>query len=251
MAGASQLRSEWVEYSSGGAAIRAYFSVPQGRGPWPGVVMIHENPGVTEHRMDVTRRLAAAGYATITPDLFSRVGGKPPSGASDVERRQKIDIALPDDQVFNDLMNGYGYLKSRPETIADRIALYGICMGGGKGFNTVCRTDVFRCFVDFYGPIIVKAEVTPDGKERSYLPMAPALSCPMQYHVGDQDVVCPPGHVAQLRTLLQRHNKQAEFFVYPAAEHAFHDDSARRYAPESAELAWSRALKFFDAHLKA
>ena len=114
MAGASQLRSEWVEYSSGGAAIRAYFSVPQGRGPWPGVVMIHENPGVTEHRMDVTRRLAAAGYATITPDLFSRVGGKPPSGASDVERRQKIDIALPDDQVFNDLMNGYGYLKVAP-----------------------------------------------------------------------------------------------------------------------------------------
>jgi carboxymethylenebutenolidase len=83
------------------------------------------------------------------------------------------------------------------------------------------------------------------------LPVAQALSCPMQYHVGDQDVVCPPEHVAQLRALLQRYEKQAVFFVYPGAEHAFHDDSARRYAPESAQLAWTRALAFFDSHLKA
>jgi carboxymethylenebutenolidase len=251
MAEPVEVKSQWVEYASRGAVARAYVSVPAGNGPWPGVVMIHENPGVTEHRMDVTRRLAASGYATITPDLFSRIGGKPPSGASDVERRQKIDIALPDDQVFDDLMNGYQFLENRPDTIADRIALYGICMGGGKGFYTICRTDVFRCFVDFYGPIIVKAEVTPDGKERSYLPGAHAASCPMQYHVGDKDVVCPPEHVALLRDELKRHQKQAEFFVYPGAEHAFHDDSARRYAPESAQLAWTRALQFFDSHLKS
>jgi carboxymethylenebutenolidase len=246
-----EVDSKWIEYSSRGATVRAYLSVPRGEGPWPGIVMIHENPGVTEHRMDVTRRLAANGYVTVTPDLFSRIGGKPPSGASDVERRRNIDIALPDDQVFDDLMNGYEYLKNRPESISNRIALYGICMGGGKGFYTACRTDVFRCFVDFYGPIIVKAEVTPDREERSYLPVAHLLSCPMQYHVGDQDVVCPPEHVAQLQDLLKRHNKQAEFFIYPGAEHAFHDDSARRYHAEHARTAWDRALDFFQRHLKA
>lgn len=250
MAELSEVKSEWVEYSSRGATIRAYLSVPAGTGPWPGIVMIHENPGMTEHRLDVARRLAGQGYIAITPDLYSRIGGKPPAGGTDVERRQKIDIALPDDQVFDDLMNGYRYLKNRSETIQDRIALYGICMGGGKGFHTVCRTDVFRCFVDFYGPIIVKAEVTPDGKERSYLLVAHSLSCPMQYHVGDQDVVCPPEHVAQLRELLQRHNKQAEFFIYPGAEHAFHDDSARRYHAEHARSSWDRALEFFQGHLK-
>lgn len=251
MAEASQVRSEWIEYESRGATIRAFLGVPAGTGAWPGIVMVHENPGVTDHRMDVTRRLAAAGYITITPDLFSRIGGKPPSGASDVERRQKIDIALPDDQVFDDLMSGYQYLKNSSNTIPDRIALYGICMGGGKGFYTVCHSDVFRCFVDFYGPIIVKAEVTPDGKERSYLPVAHVISCPMQYHVGDQDVVCPPDHVARLRDELGRHDKQAEFFIYPGAEHAFHDDSARRYHPEHARLAWTRALEFFQVHLKS
>lgn len=251
MAEAAQPRSEWIEYQSRGATIRAYLGLPAGAGPWPGIVMIHENPGVTDHRMDVTRRLAEAGYVTLTPDLFSRIGGKPPSGANDVERRQKIDNALPDDQVFDDLMNGYQFLKNRDGTIQERIALYGICMGGGKGFYTICRTDVFRCFVNFYGPIIVKAEVTPDGKERSHLPVAHAASCPMQYHVGDQDVVCPPDHVAQMRDELRRHEKQAEFFVYPGAEHAFHDDSARRYAPESAQLAWDRSLVFFRTHLAA
>ena len=243
--------AQWVEYSSRGATIRAYLSRPAGEGPWPAIVMIHENPGMTDHRLDVARRLAEQGYATIAPDLYSRIGGKPPSGATDVERRQKIDVAIPDDQVFDDLMNGYQFLENQPGTKADRIALYGICMGGGKGFYTVCRTDVFRCFLDFYGPIIVKAEVTPDGKERSYLRVAQQLSCPMQYHVGDQDNVCPPEHVAQLQDLLQRHNKQAEFFVYPGAEHAFHDDSARRYHAGHAPTAWNRALEFFQRHLKS
>ncbi len=251
MAISTAIKSDWVEYPSRSATIRAYLGVPAGAGPWPGIVMIHENPGMTEHRLDVTRRLAEQGYITIAPDLYSRVGGKPPTGETDVERRQKIDVAIPDEHVFDDLMNGYRYLKNRAETIQDRIALYGICMGGGKGFYTVCHTDVFRCFVDFYGPIIVKAEVTSDGKERSYLPVARAISCPMQYHVGDQDVVCLPDHVAQLREELRRHDKQAEFFVYPGAEHAFHDDSARRYHPEHARSAWARALEFFHTHLKS
>jgi carboxymethylenebutenolidase len=251
MAGFPEVSSEWVEYQSRGAAVRAYLAGPIGTGPWPGIVMIHENPGMTEHRMDVTRRLAVQGYMTLTPDLFSRIGGKPPTGETDVERRQKIDLALPDDQVFDDLVNGYQCLKSRREVIQDRIALYGICMGGGKGFYTVCRTNVFRCYVDFYGPVIVKGEVTPDGKERSYLPFANALSCPMQYHVGDQDVVCPLEHVEQLRQELSRHGKNAAFFIYPGAQHAFHDDSARRYHPEGARLAWDRALQFFASHLKS
>jgi carboxymethylenebutenolidase len=251
MAISTAVKADWVEYPSRGATMRAYLGVPAGVGPWPGIVMIHENPGMTEHRLDVTRRLAEQGYITIAPDLYSRIGGKPPSGETDVERRQKIDVAIPDVQVFDDLMNGYRYLKNRAETIPDRIALHGICMGGGKGFYTACHTDVFRCFVDFYGPIIVKAEVTPDGKERSYLPVAHAISCPMQYHVGDQDVVCPPDHVAQLRDELRRHNRQAEFFIYPGAQHAFHDDSARRYHREHAQLAWNRALEFFQAHLKS
>lgn len=250
MAESSHARSEWIEYPSRGATIRAYLGVPSDAGPRPGIVMIHENPGMTAHRLDITRRLADQGYITITPDLYSRIGGKPPSGATDVERRQKIDVAIPDEQVFDDLMNGYRYLTNRAETLRDRIALYGICMGGGKGFYTACHTDVFRCFVDFYGPIIVKAEVTPDGKERSYLPVAHAISGPMQYHVGDHDVVCPPEHVAQLREELRRHNKQAEFFIYPGAEHAFHDDSARRYHAEHAQLAWARALDFFRTQLK-
>ena len=133
MAEAAQPRSEWIEYQSRGATIRAYLGLPAGAGPWPGIVMIHENPGVTDHRMDVTRRLAGAGYVTITPDLFSRIGGKPPSGASDVERRQNIDIALPDDQVFDDLMNGYQFLKNRDGTIQSRIALYGYLHGRRQG----------------------------------------------------------------------------------------------------------------------
>jgi hypothetical protein len=73
MAGAAEAKLAWVEYHSRGAMIRAYLGLPGGAGPWPGIVMVHENPGMTDHRLDVARRLAEAGYATITAGIRRQV----------------------------------------------------------------------------------------------------------------------------------------------------------------------------------
>jgi carboxymethylenebutenolidase len=248
---ATSVHTDWVEYESNGATIQAYLAMPAPAGTWPAVILVHENPGLLEHRQDVTRRLARLGYVALTPNLYSRIGGKAPNDANDLERKRNIALATPDQQVLADILNGYRYLGNRPEADTARTGLFGFCMGGQKGFYAACHSDVFRCYVDFYGPVIARAELQPDRKDHSYLPYAANLSCPMQYHVGDQDAPCPLNDVEQLRAELSKHGKQAECFVYPGAQHAFHSDTEPRYHLEAAELAWKRAVDFLSQHLQS
>ena len=46
MAVTTEVRTEWVKYAGDGVEVSAYLAYPEGSGPWPGIVMIHENPGL-------------------------------------------------------------------------------------------------------------------------------------------------------------------------------------------------------------
>ena len=246
MAVGTSVRTEWVTYENQESTITAYLALPEGRGPWPGIVMIHENPGLTEHRQEVTRSLAAEGYAVLTPNLYSRVGGKAPTGATDFERKRGIALAVPDEQVHTDLLAGHGYLLGKAEVAPDCIGLIGFCMGGSKGLYSACQSAVWRCFVDFYGPVEQSADRYGEG--RSLIPLVRHLNCPIQFHVGDRDESCTPSQAEALRQELKRHGKDAECYVYEGAQHAFHGDGARHH-PAAAAQAWERALDYLRRRL--
>jgi carboxymethylenebutenolidase len=250
MAVSAPIQTEWLEYTSDGATVKAYFARPEGTGPWPGVIMIHENPGLTPHRQDVTRRLASEGYVVLTPNLYSRIGGEIPRGDDELEWKRQIARASVDEQVFADIVNGAAYLRKRPDVQGDRLGLIGFCMGGQKVLYAACHTDMFRCTVAFYGPVTARAETRDDGRDRSYLPFIPNLAGPLLYHVGDKDTACPPHEVEQLKQILTEQGKNFELHVYPGALHAFHDDTSPRHHPEAATLAWERTLPFFERYLK-
>ena len=68
------IRSEWVRYGDQ----LGYLALPEHAAtPLPGVVVIHDLLGLNDHVEDVTRRIAAAGYAALAPDLFASAGGRP------------------------------------------------------------------------------------------------------------------------------------------------------------------------------
>ncbi|HEY3115360.1 MAG TPA: dienelactone hydrolase family protein, partial [Chloroflexota bacterium] len=114
MAVETRVRPEWASYPGDGVTVSAYLARPEGTGPWPGIVMIHENPGLTEHRQEVTRLLAADGYVVLTPNLFSRLGGEAPKG-DDHSRHLLIGQATRDEQVFSDLMHGLDFLSEQAD----------------------------------------------------------------------------------------------------------------------------------------
>jgi carboxymethylenebutenolidase len=68
------IKGEWIRYGEGSG----YFARPdKAAAPLPGVLVIQEVGGVNEHIEDVTRRIAAAGYAALAPDLFAVDGTRP------------------------------------------------------------------------------------------------------------------------------------------------------------------------------
>jgi carboxymethylenebutenolidase len=239
----------WVEFKSGKDDIRGYLAKPKGKRDLPGIVMIHENLGVIEHRQDVTRRLAKAGYAVLTVDLYSRIGGQSPRDfATPEERRIKAFRAMPDEQVIPDLDAGCRYLEALPEVDRKRIGTVGYCSGGGLLYGWVLghSTNV-KCAVVYYGTTAQRPETRPDGKPLERIRQAGKLPCPIQIHQGDADRM-----IDGVRAMVEELKKTAqpvEFYTYPAADHAYDDDTHPAYHADASKLSWIRMLEFFGRYL--
>jgi carboxymethylenebutenolidase len=196
----------------------------------------------------VARDLAAEGYVVLTPNLYTRIGGNPPPERDMAARHLKVGLALQDEQILTDLLAGHAYLQSRSDVSQGRPGLIGLHRGGSAGLYATCKTDVFGCLVDFYGPLEQSAEEYTIG--RSLMPLVKDLTCPIQFHVGDQDEDCPPEQAEAFRQELERHGKVAECYTYPGAGHAFHRPG-RTHHPTAAALAWERSLEFFRRYLSS
>src|SRR3954454_24762167 len=69
----------------GGTPITAYTATPEGKGPFPGVVLIHHLPGWSELYVETTRRFVHHGYMAICANLYERAGeGNPDDVAAKV-----------------------------------------------------------------------------------------------------------------------------------------------------------------------
>lgn len=234
----------WVTFPSIGGEIRGYLALPSAR-PAPAIVMAHENLGVTEHRQDVTRRLAAAGFATLTVDLFTRAGGPPTEYSSPAERRIKAFLSATDDQAVPDLFAGLRYLGGLDGVDADRAGAIGFCMGGGTALAAACLGDAFKAAVVLYALPILPPEYAAGGRAVSRIALAPALRCPVQLHFGEDDEVIPLDQVRSLDAAARESGQPVETFTYAGAGHAYHDDTHPNHAPDAAAQTWERALAFF------
>jgi len=243
----------WVEFPSGGDTIRGYLAAPRKVGPHPAVIMIHENLGVTQHRQDMTEKLAEHGYVVLTIDLFSREGGRPPQDFSTPEERRSMAfIAARDEQAIPDCEAGLDYLLTREDVDGARVGTVGYCMGGGTMLAWVFgRTDKLKAAVGFYPNIIVFPQYRPDGQELSRLADTRKLTCPLQVQFGEKDHAVPRQDQEALEQELQSVSQPWEFIRHPEAGHAFQDPSIPSYHAASASQSWERAITFLDSYLKA
>ncbi|QFG23034.1 dienelactone hydrolase family protein [Actinomadura sp. WMMB 499] len=243
----------WVTFPSGPDEIRGYLGLPartSGGAPPPVVVMAHENLGVTAHRERVTELFAAAGFACLTVDLYSRIGGRPPQDhTTPEERRAKAFLAARDEQAVPDLDAGLDYLAGRGDVDASRAAAVGFCLGGGLVLAWATRTDRLACAVPLYGLPELPPAYSPTGRIRSRIDIADTVRCPVQAHFGGADEVIPLDQVGRLEEALKRSGRPIDVHVYADAGHAYHDDTHPNHHPEAARLTWERTLDFLRIHL--
>ncbi|WP_445397931.1 dienelactone hydrolase family protein [Streptomyces sp. LE64] len=245
------ITADWVTFPSGGVEIRGYLALPTGGAHRPpAVIMAHENLGVIPHRQRVTEQLAAEGYAVLTVDLFSRIGGQPPQDyTTQEERRAKAFLAARDEQAVPDLEAGLDHLAARGDVDTDRAAVVGFCLGGGLALVWAAESDRLSCAVPLYGIPELPAAYSPTGAVRSRIDIADRVRCPVQAHFGGADSVIPLDQVERLGEALGHSDHPTEVHVYEGAGHAYHDDTHPNHDPQAARLTWERTLDFLRKHL--
>ena len=236
-----------VSFPNASDTIRGWLEMPADAPPYPALVLIPDVRGLYEHFRDVARRFAAAGFATLALDPYSREGTPDLPDMEAVFRWMK---ALPDARVVSDVRAAVAYLTSRGDVRRDRIGVTGYCMGGQYALMSACSVPGLAACVSWYGMLRLGAK--SPLKPEYPLEMAARLSCPVLGLYGARDTLIPTRDVEELRRVFSEGRKEFEIVCYPNAGHAFFNDSRQdMYVPDAARDAWSKALAFLRRHLDA
>src|SRR5262245_54706405 len=145
-----RLKARYVTYASPGGSsgtMRGYLVQPGGAGPFPVVLVIHENRGLNPYVEDVARRLAVEGFLALAPDGLFPVGGYP--GNDDDGRT--LQAGLDQGKLRTDMANSARYLKAH-ELSNGKLGATGFCWGGSTtNFLAVALGPELRAAVPFYG----------------------------------------------------------------------------------------------------
>ena len=222
-----------VTFASNGGQAHGYLALPPS-GSGPGVLVIQEWWGLTDHIASIADRLAAEGFVALAPDLF---GG---SVAHDADEAGRLMTELPVEQAATDLAGAVDHLLAHDAVTGDAVGAVGFCMGGGFVLLLAAQQgDRIGAAVPFYGvgPAVPSAYA--------------GLTAAVQGHYGETDSFYPAEQArAQEQQIAQESGAPVEFFFYPAG-HAFHNDEnlLGTYDQASASLAWTRTVDFLRASL--
>jgi carboxymethylenebutenolidase len=229
-----RIKPQYVEYESPGGTsgkMRGYLVKPAGEGPFPAVLVVHENRGLNPYIEDVARRVAVEGFLALAPDGLSPIGGYP-GNDDDGKVMQK---SLDGDKLFTDLLNSARFLKGH-ELSSGKLGATGFCYGGGVVNKLAVSMGAdLNAGVPFYGI----APATGDVAKIE----APLM---MQYAEDDPRVNASQ---EEYRKALEANNKNFVMYTYEGTHHGFHNNSTPRYNEAQAKIAWERTISFFKQHL--
>ena len=228
-----RMTANYVTYDSPGGnsgQMRGYLVKPAGAGPFPAVLVIHENRGLNPYIEDVARRAAVEGFIALAPDGLYPVGGYPGND----DDGKKLQASLDGAKLQTDMLNSAKFLKSH-ELSTGKIGATGFCWGGGSVNNLAVALGAdMQAGVPFYGA----APRSGVGN----------IKAPLLIHYAEDDPrinAMKPGFEEALKAA----GATFEMHTYPGTMHGFHNTSTPRYNKDAAQLAWDRTIAFFKANL--
>jgi carboxymethylenebutenolidase len=229
-----RIKARYVTYPSPGGnsgTMRGYLVQPAGAGPFPAVLVIHENRGLNPYIEDVARRAATEGFLALAPDGLFPAGGYP--GNDDDGRA--LQAGLDQAKLRMDMLNSARMVKAHALSTG-KLGVTGFCWGGSTtNYLAAALGAEVQAGVPFYGAAAETAAV-------------PSIRSPLLLHYAEHDAginAMWPGYGAALQASKVPHVAH----VYPGTQHGFHNNSTPRYNEAAAKLSWDRALAHFKKHL--
>jgi carboxymethylenebutenolidase len=225
--------TESVKYPSKKETVPGLLCRPAGAGPFPAVVAVHGDFGVTDAVKGHARRLAERGYLTLVPDLYR--GDKP----ADLIDAHILSRGLPEDRVLADLKAAVDYLTDRPDVRPGRVGILGWDMGGGYALDAARADGRLRAVVVCYG------RLTTD----------PALLASLNTSVlgifAGKDEGITATTIRQFEAAMRKAGKRvAGAHIYRDCDPGFLDPSGSARAAEARADAWKQIDAYLDAELR-
>ena len=225
----------------GSKELHGYLATPEGAGPWPGVVVIHEAFGVDDVMRRQADRLAKAGYLAFLPDLYSD------GGAARCVMGTFRALYTGHGKAYVDIDTANGWLREHDDCTG-KVGIIGFCMGGA--FALVSANRGFEAASVNYGPLPPHIEERLTG------------ACPIVASYGKKDF-STRGAAAKIERALTKLDVPHDVELYPNASHSFLNDAMTgprplrpllrvtgfRPEPETAVDAWRRIEAFFAEYL--
>ena len=229
-----RIKAKYVNYKSPGGnsgEMRGYLVQPSGAGPFPCVLVLHENRGLNPYIEDVARRAATEGFLALAPDGLFPVGGYP---GNDDEGRT-LQSGLDQAKLRTDMLNSAHFLKAHAASNG-KLGVTGFCWGGSTTnyLATALGADM-KAGAPYYG---AAADTAAE----------PAIKASMLIHYAENDERIDsmwPAYDAALKAA----NVPHEMHMYAGTQHGFHNNSTPRYHEASAKLSWDRTVAFFKKTL--
>lgn len=229
-----------VQSPQGNGSINGYFARPASAGmtKLPAILVVHENRGLNPYTEDVARRLALANFMAFAPDGLTSVGGYPkgPDAAKNEEDAAAAFRNVDRPKMTEDFVASAMWLKNRADSTG-KLGAVGFCFGGGIVNTLAVRLGAdLAAGAPFYGAVPPEADI-------------PKIKAAMLIHHGEMDARLSgtwPAYDAALTAAGVKH----EGYIYPGAQHGFHNDTTPRYSEENAKLAWQRTLDWFNANVR-
>jgi len=226
------IKGDFVKYMSGDDIVSAYLVVPGGKGPFPGVILIHEWWGLNEWIKKKADDFAGQGYVSLEVDLYRGMSAFLPEDA------RILSSGIPRVRASGDVISAFNYLRGMKEVNRSRIGSIGWYMCGGYSLKTaIIISDLAACVLN-YGRLIKETE------------MLKKINCFILGIFRENDQTISTSDVKEFEEALNEAGIRNKIKIYPDAGHAFMNPASNNlYNRSAAENAWNEIYSFLGNNL--
>jgi carboxymethylenebutenolidase len=233
-----QVKTSEITIKSGDEEIKAFLALPEGKGPFPAVVVIQEWWGLNDWIKDNAKHFAGKGYVAIAPDLYRGKVTDDPKVAGQLRK------GLPNDRAMQDLKAAVTAVAAMSNVNKDKVGSIGWCMGGGYSLDLAIADPRTKACVICYGRVF-----TDPAELKS-------LHAPVLGIFGENDKGIKAKDVRAFEAALKEAGKKVEKInIYPGAGHGFMrpkngSSDNPEYRDSAARDTWMQIDAFFAKTLQ-
>jgi carboxymethylenebutenolidase len=245
------MRKTMVDVPTEDGVADAYLVVPEGEGPFPGVLFYMDAFGLRPRLYEMAERIAERGYAVLAPNLFYRSSRSPvvdTSNLADPEERgrvfgllmpmmQRLDTAA----ITRDTRAYLDFLAAQEGVSAGPDAIVGYCMGGLNAFKAITAyPERIVALASFHG-----ARLATEEPDSPHLQVG-KIKGEVYFAHADQDQAMPQEQIDRLEAALDAADVRFRSEIYPGAQHGFTMADTAAYNAEGEKRHWEKLFELLD-----